>query len=382
MRRLLVLGSTGSVGRQTLEVVRSFPEHFRVVGLGARRNWRAAAEQAREFGAVLALEDPEAARRAARELGGGLLVLGGPDALTELASTVPADLAVGAVSGMAGLLPNLAALEHGMDLALANKETLVAAGELVTSTARREGRRILPVDSEHAAIHQCLAGEEIAAVERLLLTASGGPFRNAAAEELAAVTPQAALRHPNWTMGPKITVDSATLMNKGLEVIEATWLFGVAVEQVQVVIHPQSIVHSLVQFVDGVTMAQLGWPDMRAPIQYALCHPERLPGPVPSLDLLRAGPLTFEAPREDAFPCLRLAYAAARMGGTLPCVLNAANEVAVELFLAGKLSFTGIPRLVEAAMAAHRGREHPSLEEVLAADAEGRRAALRAAAAC
>ncbi|MDA8144851.1 MAG: 1-deoxy-D-xylulose-5-phosphate reductoisomerase [Thermaerobacter sp.] len=382
MRRLLVLGSTGSVGRQTLEVVRSFPGRFRVVGLGARRNWRAAAEQAREFGAVLALEDPEAARRAARELGGRLRVLGGPDALTELASTVPADLAVGAVSGLAGLLPNLAALEHGMDLALANKETLVAAGELVTATARRGGRRILPVDSEHAAIHQCLAGEEAAAVERLLLTASGGPFRDVPAEELAAVTPQAALRHPNWAMGPKITVDSATLMNKGLEVIEATWLFGVGVEQVQVVIHPQSIVHSLVQFVDGVTMAQLGWPDMRAPIQYALCHPERLPGPVPPLDLLRAGPLTFEAPREDAFPCLRLAYAAARMGGTLPCVLNAANEVAVELFLAEKLSFTGIPRLVEVAMAAHRVRGHPSLEEVLAADAEGRRAARRAAAAC
>ncbi len=382
MRRLLVLGSTGSVGRQALEVVRSFPGRFRVVGLGARRNWRAAAEQAREFGAVLALEDPEAARRAARELGGRLRVLGGPDALTELASTVPADLAVGAVSGLAGLLPNLAALEHGMDLALANKETLVAAGELVTATARRGGRRILPVDSEHAAIHQCLAGEEAAAVERLLLTASGGPFRDVPAEELAAVTPQAALRHPNWAMGPKITVDSATLMNKGLEVIEATWLFGVGVEQVQVVIHPQSIVHSLVQFVDGVTMAQLGWPDMRAPIQYALCHPERLPGPVPPLDLLRAGPLTFEAPREDAFPCLRLAYAAARMGGTLPCVLNAANEVAVELFLAEKLSFTGIPRLVEVAMAAHRVRGHPSLEEVLAADAEGRRAARRAAAAC
>jgi 1-deoxy-D-xylulose-5-phosphate reductoisomerase len=346
MRRIVVLGSTGSIGAQALEIVAASGE-LEVVGLSAERSWEAAVEQARAHGVRrIALADADAAARAAEAWTDGE-VLAGAEGLVRLVVESEADLVLNAVVGAAGLAPTVAALGEGIDLALANKESLVVGGELVTQLSEATGAQIVPVDSEHSALHQLIAGEPPGTVVRLVLTASGGPFRGRSRAELEGVTVEQALAHPTWDMGGKITIDSATLMNKGLELIEAHHLFGVPYERIAVVVHPQSIVHSLVDLCDGATLAHLGYPDMRVPISYALHYPERVDVPVPRLDLAEVGALTFEPVDEEAFPALGLAREAARAGGTAPCVLNAANEVAVHAFLAGRLPFTGIPAVIE-----------------------------------
>ncbi|WP_025321955.1 1-deoxy-D-xylulose-5-phosphate reductoisomerase [Deferrisoma camini] len=374
MRRLAVLGATGSIGESTLDVVRRFPDRFRVVALaaGGRRIDRLAA-QVRETGARWVAVPDEAAAEALRCRGVTAEVLAGPQGLVQVAGLEEADVVVSAVVGAAGLLPTYAAVLAGKIVALANKESLVAAGEVVMAAARRTGARILPVDSEHSALFQALEGRDPGQVRRLILTASGGPFRGRSRGSLAGVGVDEALAHPNWSMGPKITVDSATLMNKGLEVIEARWLFDVPADRIDVAVHPESIVHSLVEFVDGSLIGQLGPPDMRIPIAYALSHPERLPLPDLSVDLVRAGRLTFEEPDRDAFPCLDLAYEALRAGGTVPAVLSGANEEAVAAFLARRLGFLEIAEAVAAALDAHRPHPLTTVQEALEADLWARR---------
>lgn len=374
---LAILGSTGSIGEQTLQVVAEQEAHFRVVGLAARRRVERLGEQARRWRPeVVAAMDLEAARLLQEELKGeGIPVLAGMEGLEAVATWPSAELVVCALSGAVGLRPLLAAIGAGKDVAVANKEPLVAAGQLVMEEVRRRGVRFLPIDSEHSAIFQCLHGEPSERIARLWLTASGGPFRQRSPEELERVTAEEALQHPTWRMGAKITIDSATLMNKGLEVIEAHWLFEVPLERIEILIHPQSIVHSLVEFVDGSILAQLDRPDMRGPIQFALTYPQRLPTRRPRLDLRQLAGLTFEPPDYRRFPCPLLAYEAARRGGTLPAVMNAANEVAVTRFLEGEIRFTDIPRLIEAVMAQHEPQPLGSLEMVLAADAWAREAA-------
>jgi 1-deoxy-D-xylulose-5-phosphate reductoisomerase len=343
VRRLLILGSTGSIGTQALGVLRD----LEVVGLCAETSWEPLVEQARAHGVKrIALADPDAAARAAEAWTDGE-VLSGPEGLVRLVVESDADLVLNALVGAAGLGPTVAALGEGIDLAQANKESLVIGGELVTTLAEATGAQILPVDSEHSALFQLVAGEKAGTVESLTLTASGGPFRGRSRAELADVTVEQALAHPTWEMGGKISIDSATLMNKGLEVIEAHHLFGVPYESIRVVVHPQSIVHSLVNLVDGATLAHMGYPDMRVPIAFALHHPERPDIDVPRLDLALVGSLTFEPVDEEAFPALRLAREAAMAGGTAPCTLNAANEVAVHAFLAGRLGFLGIAEVIE-----------------------------------
>ena len=351
-RGLTILGSTGSIGRQALEVVRQFPERLRVVALTAHRSSDLLASQALEFRPECVALTEGSGCRALQEalLGSGVRVLAGPEGLSEAAALPQADVVLGAITGVAGLRPVLKALKAGKTLALANKETLVAGGRIAMETARTYGGVIIPVDSEHSAIFQCLAGEQDRTVETLVLTASGGPFRTRDVETFGRITPQEALRHPNWSMGPKVTIDSATMMNKGLEVIEAYWLFGVQPSQIEVVVHPQSIVHSLVTFTDGSTKAQLGQPDMRLPIQYALTYPDRWPSPRGRVDWSAGLLLEFSPPDLDKFPCLRLAYDALRAGGSAPAVLNAANEEAVALFLREELRFTDIPHAVEQAI--------------------------------
>ncbi len=349
MRRIVILGSTGSIGTQALDVVERSSE-LEVVGLSANSSFEALLALAERHGVSrIALADDGAAARAAEAWTGGH-VLSGPEGLVALVADSGCDLVLNAMVGSAGLVPTVAALGEGIDLALANKESLVVGGELVTALAEATGARIVPVDSEHAALHQLLGAEPPGTVERLVLTASGGPFRGMSASEIAAAGPEEALRHPTWSMGGKITVDSATMMNKGFEVIEAHHLFGVSYEAIDVVVHPQSIVHALVHLNDGASLAHLGYPDMRVPISYALHHPDRSDVPVDTLDLAAAGQLTFEAPDEEAFPCLRIAREAAGAGGTAPCVLNAANEVAVGAFLAGEIAFGGIAEVVERAL--------------------------------
>ncbi|WP_027718253.1 1-deoxy-D-xylulose-5-phosphate reductoisomerase [Desulfovirgula thermocuniculi] len=370
MKEIAVLGSTGSIGRQALEVIRRFPSRLKVVGLAGGRNWPLLAEQIEEFSPrVVSLATPEDAQALARRLGTRQRpeIYWGQEGLAAVVASVGRGLVLNAVSGAAGLLPTVEALRRGLDVALANKETLVAGGEVVMRLAREKGASILPVDSEHSAIWQCLAGHSPAQVRRLILTASGGPFRREP-RDLSRVTVEQALAHPTWQMGRKITVDSATLMNKGLEVIEAHWLFGLDYDCIEVVVHPQSIVHSMVEFVDGSVLAQMGLPDMRLPIQYALSYPERWPADFPRLDLCRVGTLTFEPPDTGRFPCLALAYAAGREGGTMPAVLNAANEVAVAAFLEGKIAFSRIPEVVSGVMEEHRAVRKPGLEEIMAAD--------------
>ncbi len=348
-RRLLLLGSTGSIGTQALDIL-DRADDLELVGLSAERSWEALVAQAREHGVDrVAIADPDAAARAAEAWTGGE-VLAGAEGLVRLVVESGADLVLNALVGSAGLGPTVAALGEGIDLALANKESLVVGGELVVALAEATGAQILPVDSEHSALHQLIAGERAGTVDRLVLTASGGPFRGRTREQLQDVTIEEALAHPTWQMGGKITIDSATLMNKGLEIIEAYHLFGVPYERIDVVVHPQSIVHSLVQLCDGASLAHLGYPDMRVPISYALHYPERAEVPVPALDLAALGSLTFEPVDEDAFPCLRLAREAAAAGGTAPCVLNAANEVAVHAFLRGELRFTDIAAVIDAAL--------------------------------
>jgi 1-deoxy-D-xylulose-5-phosphate reductoisomerase len=346
---VIILGSTGSIGTQALDVIGRSDE-LEVVGLSASTNVDQLLDQAKKFGVGrIALADDTAAARAAEQWTGGE-VLSGDAGLMELITETDCDLVLNGLVGSAGLGPTVATLGEGIDLALANKESLVVGGELVTALAEATGARIIPVDSEHSALHQLLAGENPGTVDKLILTASGGPFRGRSASDLSGVTVEEALAHPTWAMGGKITIDSATLMNKGLELIEAHHLFGLGYERIDVVVHPQSIIHSLIQLNDGAALAHMGYPDMRVPISYALHWPERADVPVRPLDLPELGKLTFEEPDVEAFPCLRLAREAAGAGGTAPCVLNAANEVAVGAFLDGQLSFTGIAEVIERAL--------------------------------
>jgi len=376
MRRLLILGSTGSIGVQALDVV-ARADDLEVVGLSAGRSWERLVAQARELGVPrIALADLQAAAAASGEWGGEVLT--GPEGMVELITGSDADLVLNALVGSAGLGPTVTTLGEGIDLALANKESLVVGGELVMALAEATGAQILPVDSEHSALHQLISGERPGTVDGLVLTASGGPFRGRTREQLEAVTVEQALRHPTWEMGGKITVDSATLMNKGLELIEAHHLFGTPYERLGVVVHPQSIVHALVQLCDGAALAHLGHPDMRVPIAYALHWPERVDVPVRTLDLAELASLTFERPDEDAFPCLRLAREAGIAGGTAPCVLNAANEVAVHAFLAGRLRFNAIADIVETALEQLPAQQVRAFDTLYEADREARELAARA----
>jgi 1-deoxy-D-xylulose-5-phosphate reductoisomerase len=356
VKRIAILGSTGSIGRSALAVVDAHPTRLQVAALAAGDNASLLAEQIETYRprvAAIATDGGMDRLRSSLSSTASAQVLAGAEGLLAVATHPDVDIVICASAGTAGLEAVLAAIEAGKTIALANKEVLVMAGALVTEAAHRRGVPILPVDSEHNAIHQCVHGRNPGEIRRLILTASGGPFRRLSQPELDRVTPEAALRHPTWQMGRKITIDSATLMNKGLEVIEAHWLFGVDVEHIDVLIHPQSIVHSMVELNDGSVIAQLGVTDMRLPIQYACSYPERWETVLPTLDLSRAGRLEFHEPALDRFPCLALAYRALRAGGTMPVVLNAANEVAVEAFLDGKLGFTAIPRVIEKAMNAH-----------------------------
>jgi|UniRef100_A0A7C3V5Q9 1-deoxy-D-xylulose-5-phosphate reductoisomerase len=369
MKRLAILGSTGSIGQNALAVVAEHPHEFEVVGLAAGKNIRVLAEQIRMVRpSLVSVQDGAAAEKLREALNGypPVHILAGPEGAVAVAAAPEVDLVVSAMVGAVGLEPTLAAVEAGKTVALANKETLVAAGPLVMTAVAARGAALIPVDSEHSAIFQALEGQRRDAVRRLWLTASGGPFRTWSLDQLAQATPAQALKHPNWAMGAKITIDSATMMNKALEVIEASVLFGLPASQVEVYVHPQSIIHSLVEFVDGSVLAQLGWPDMRLPIAYALTYPRRLPLNSEPLDLGKVGQLTFERPDFTRFPALRLGYEAAEIGGTMPAVLNAANEMAVAAFLEGRLSFLDIPRVVEETMAAHAPEALESLAQVLA----------------
>jgi 1-deoxy-D-xylulose-5-phosphate reductoisomerase len=374
LKRLALLGSTGSIGTQTLQVALQFPDRFQVVGLAAGRNVELLIQQAKTHRPrVVSVELAADAQRVRDALGDPAIEV---VCDARQVASCGADLVVAAMVGSAGLEPVLAALERGCDVALANKEVLVVAGDLVVRSAARHGARLLPLDSEHVAIAQCLNGERRSDVARLVLTASGGPFRRATREQMAAATPQAALAHPNWAMGPKITIDCATLMNKGFEMIEARWLFDVPEAQLDVIVHPESVIHSFVEFCDGSWLAQLGVPDMRVPISWALGLPERLPlADVAPLDLIARGALHFEAPDLARFPALGLARAALRAGGTAPAVLNAANEEAVAAFLAGRLPFPSISALAADVLEQSAITPGETLDEILAADREARRRA-------
>lgn len=373
---IVILGSTGSIGRQALDVARALPHRLRVVGLAAGSNLELFAEQVNEWQPeIAALADENAAKRLREIISGPTKIVGGPEGVSEVAAHPTAQLVLGAMLGAAGLGPTLTAIEAGKDVAIANKETLVAAGEIVMAKAREYGVALLPVDSEHSAIAQCLVGEKECAVARLTITASGGPFAGQSKEAIANAPATAALKHPTWTMGRKITIDSATLMNKGLEMIEAHWLFGVPMDQIDVVVHRQSIIHSLVTFSDRSVKAQLGVPDMRLPIQWALLHPDREIGATPDLDITRMGPLTFEPPDTEKFPALNIAREAMRRGGTHPAAMNAANEVAVQAFLDGDTNFYGITDCLSAVLERHESVERPALSDIFAADQWAREAA-------
>jgi 1-deoxy-D-xylulose-5-phosphate reductoisomerase len=368
-KRVIILGSTGSIGTSALKVARDVPDRMEVVALAAAQSVDALAQQAVETGARhVAIFDEGRAEVLKSMLPDSVKVYAGAQGLIDLVTEVDADMVLVAIVGTAGLRPALAAIECGRDLAVASKEILVMAGETVMAAARRKGVRVLPVDSEHNAIFQCLEGHRPDEVSRLILTASGGPFRIWSAEQIAAATVEQALKHPTWDMGRKITIDSATLFNKGLEMIEARWLFDVEMARVDVVVHPQSIVHSMVEFIDGSVLAQLSHTDMCFPIQYAVTWPERVPNSLPPLDFATLARLEFEAPRCDDFPALDLARRAGTEGGTLPAVMNAANELAVAAFLDGRIRFPGIWRHVAAVMEQHRPIPHANLEEILAAD--------------
>lgn len=378
MKNVVILGSTGSIGENAVRVCLALPNELRVVGLAVQSNYTRALEQAALLNVkTLAVVDPDAAQRCRAAAPPGVRVLDGQPGIVDLAATAEANIVLCAVVGMAGLHPVLSALHAGKDVALATKEVLVAAGSIVTAAATAAGARILPVDSEHSAIFQCLQGcTSPNSIERLILTASGGPFTARPDIHLPSVTPRQALAHPRWNMGPKVTIDSATLMNKGLEMIEAHWLFNLPMHRISVLIHPESIVHSMVEFVDGSILSQMSLPDMRFAIQYALTYPARKPGGLPPLDLATVGTLHFSHPDTTRFPCLTLATNAAATGGTVPAVLNAANEVAVERFLQGEIGFTDIWKIVEKTINAHTNVLNPSLDEVLHADNWARRAAM------
>lgn len=382
MRNIVILGSTGSIGESTIRVVNALRDELRVVGLAANRDYRRLLDQAAELGVRdIAVADENMAAMCAQDAPADLRVHSGHHGVTALASMDDVDMVLCAVVGMAGLKPVLAAVEKGYDVALATKEVLVAAGGIVTAAARRSGSRLLPVDSEHSAIFQCLGGcaatgENHHAVRRLVLTASGGPFVDRPEIDFDKVTVEEALAHPRWDMGRKISIDSATLMNKGLEIIEAHWMFDVPMDGIEVIIHPESIVHSFVEFVDGSMLAQLGHTDMRMAIQYALTYPVRMDGGLPGLDLAELGSLHFRMPDESRFPCLAMAVEAGKRGGTMPAVLNAANEVAVEKFLEKRITFSGIWELVGEVIGDHRVVDKPDLQDIVAADEWSRRKAI------
>jgi 1-deoxy-D-xylulose-5-phosphate reductoisomerase len=374
-RRIAILGSTGSIGSQALDVISRSRDELSVVALSAAGSWETLLQQARRHGVRrVAIANPDAAAQASEAWTGGE-VLSGPDGVVRLIADCECDMVLNAIVGSAGLLPTVATLTEGIDLALANKESLVVGGELVTELSQATGAAIIPVDSEHSALHQLLASEPPGTVDRLILTASGGPFRGQKREDLADVTTEQALAHPTWAMGGKITIDSATLMNKGLELIEAHHLFGTPYEQIDIVVHPQSIIHSLVQLCDGATLAHLGYPDMRVPISYALHHPDRVDVPVRPLNLVEVGALTFEPVDEETFASVRLAREAAKAGGTAPCTLNAANEVAVHAFLQSRLRFLDIAAVIEETLSALPPQPVHSFESLGEADAEARRVA-------
>ncbi len=376
MKNLTILGSTGSIGVSTLEIVEAFPQSYQVAALTAGNNIALLKEQVRKFRPrLVAVATEQGAEQLAEDLREqDVEVVSGVEGMIRCATCSAADMVVAAIVGAAGLVPTLAAIKAGKNIALANKETLVTAGGLVMDAVKEAGVKMIPVDSEHSAIFQSLAGQRSQDVRRLILTASGGPFRDHGLQQLHSVTPADALAHPNWDMGRKISIDSATMMNKGLEVIEARWLFDLPAEQIAVHIHPESIIHSMVEYRDGAVMAQLGIPDMKTPIAYALSWPERLPLDIEPLDLCRAGRLTFAEPDLERFPCLRLAYTALQEGGTLPAVMNAANEIAVEAFLQNKLGFLGIPQVIEQVMEQHHKEELSTIDRVLQADLWGRQA--------
>ncbi|HOA54632.1 MAG: 1-deoxy-D-xylulose-5-phosphate reductoisomerase [Acetivibrionales bacterium] len=365
---IALLGSTGSIGVQTLDVARNLG--IKVSALTAYSDIDLLEKQAREFRPpMVAIGDDTLAPELENRLKGlGIQVLSGPEGIRAAAAVDGVDKVVVAIVGIAGLLPTIEAIRNGRDVALANKETLVTAGHIVMAEAESRGVTVFPVDSEHSAVYQCLAGNRKQDVERLLLTASGGPFRGMGYDELRNVTAEQALKHPNWSMGSKITIDSATMMNKGLEVIEARWLFGFSPEKISVLVHPQSIIHSMVEYKDGSVIAQLGQPDMRIPIQLSLTWPERCANEFPRLDLIKSGVLTFEEPDMEKFRCLRLAYDALEEGGTMPAVLNGANEAAVKLFLEGRIGFCAIPQLIEKTMLAHEVNTSPELDDIIEVD--------------
>ncbi|MBC6990568.1 1-deoxy-D-xylulose-5-phosphate reductoisomerase [Hymenobacter sp. BT491] len=377
LKRVTLLGSTGSIGTQALDVIRAHPTRFQVTALSAHANADLLIRQALEFrpAAVVIGDEKKRATVQAALSGQATEVLAGAKALEEVASRPDTDVVLTAMVGYAGLLPTVRAIQAGKTIALANKETLVVAGQLITQLVKKYGVGLYPVDSEHSAIFQCLVGEERNPIEKIILTASGGPFRGRSAEQLASVTKAQALKHPNWDMGAKITIDSASLMNKGLEVIEAKWLFGLRNDQIDVVVHPQSIIHSLVQFHDGSLKAQLGLPDMKLPIQYALGYPERLPSEFPRFSFLDYPQLTFEQPDRATFRNLPLAFEAMRQGGNAPCVLNAANEIAVAAFLRDEIGFLQMPDLVENCLSKVSYLADPSLDDYVQTDNETRRVA-------
>ncbi|HIR83316.1 MAG TPA: 1-deoxy-D-xylulose-5-phosphate reductoisomerase [Candidatus Cryptobacteroides pullicola] len=371
-RRIAILGSTGSIGTQTLDVIRRHPERFEVEMISARRNVDLLVRQALEFkaGNVVICDEQQYYEACRRLAGSGCKVWYGTDSLCEIVRLPSVDIVVGAMVGFSGLRPTLAALEAGKTVALANKETLVAAGTVVTSVMEEHGARILPVDSEHSAIFQCLLGAGDNRVEKIHLTASGGPFRTWDRPRIAAATAETALRHPNWDMGAKVTIDSATMMNKGFEVIEAKWLFGIDVDRISVVVHPESIIHSMVEFSDGAVIAQLGWPDMREPIALALAYPDRIEIGNRRLDFATLGKLSFEAPDFRRFPCLELAYEAIRRGGNAPCALNAANEVTVAAYLKGLIGFYDIARINERCLEGMNFVATPSIDDIFETNKE------------
>jgi 1-deoxy-D-xylulose-5-phosphate reductoisomerase len=374
MKKIVILGSTGSIGTNTLDIVSKFPGKFQTIGLTAGTNVEKLEEQVRAFSpAVVALADEAAAARLrARCQGLRTTVLGGMEGVVKVATLAEADLVISAIVGAAGLVPTLAAIRAGKSIALANKEPMVMAGRLIRDEARKARVRIFPVDSEHSALFQSMEGHRAEDIRRLILTASGGPLWGLSKERMRDVTPEQALQHPNWKMGAKITIDSATLMNKGLEVVEAHWLFDIPASQIEVVVHRESIIHSLVEYTDRSVIAQLGLPDMRTPIAYALNYPERVPLDLPSLNLAEIGTLTFFPPDHERFPCLGFGYEALRIGGTMPAALNAANEVAVQAFLGRTIGFLGIAETIRRTMQAHTPVEVATLEDALRADAWAR----------